>query len=235
MTQADWKGFMAYAASFYNNMGNYVTFGSSKFIPELKPETFKTILVRNPLYREYGERGTLYRYMVKVIYPMIEKEIFAINKPYKILGFPKEGGVTGYFGRNMDREDLKIVKEFMDSEGIDVLNTRAFKSAPKHYQITIGSISHEKTMKNIPYKGMLFDLEYGEFSSYLQEVVKYLRRAVKYSANDHERQMLEKYIEHFKTGDIGMHKESQRDWIKDKGPVVESNIGWIEHYLDPQN
>ena len=47
--------------------------------------------------------------------------------------------------------------------------------------------------------------------------------------------MVEKYIEHFDTGDILAHKDSQRHWVKDLGPVVESNIGWIETYIDPTN
>ena len=47
--------------------------------------------------------------------------------------------------------------------------------------------------------------------------------------------MLDHYIEHYKTGSIESHKESQRKWIKDKGPVVESNMGWIETYIDPTN
>lgn len=47
--------------------------------------------------------------------------------------------------------------------------------------------------------------------------------------------MIKDYISHFKTGDIETHKNSQRWWIKDKKPIIESNLGWIETYIDPEN
>lgn len=47
--------------------------------------------------------------------------------------------------------------------------------------------------------------------------------------------MIEKYIEHYNNGNVETHKDSQRAWIKDQGPVVESNMGWIETYVDPEN
>ena len=47
--------------------------------------------------------------------------------------------------------------------------------------------------------------------------------------------MVQKYIEHVGSGDINDHKDSQRFWIKDKGPVIETNLGWVEAYVDPEN
>lgn len=47
--------------------------------------------------------------------------------------------------------------------------------------------------------------------------------------------MMQYYQQHFQTGDVDLHVESQRMWIRDKSPTVESNIGWIEAYCDPEN
>ena len=64
---------------------------------------------------------------------------------------------------------------------------------------------------------------------------EYLKMAEPFAANKFETGMIEKYIQSFITGSIDDHKDSQRFWIKDKGPTVETNLGWIEHYVDPQN
>lgn len=82
------------------------------------------------------------------VYPQIKDEIFAFDKPYSQLGFPEEGAVTGYFSRNMLKGDLKLVKEFLDQNEIDVLNTRVFMENGR-YVVTVGSIDTSKSKKGI--------------------------------------------------------------------------------------
>jgi len=60
-----------------------------------------------------------------------------------------------------------------------------------------------------------------------------MEQALKYAANENQKNMVAAYIEHFKSGDVDKHKDSQRHWIKDTGPSVETTIGFIETYLDP--
>ena len=85
----------------------------------------------------------------------------------------------------------------------------------------------------IEQNGLKLTLKYGEFAPFLKDLNKYLTEAQKYSANEHQNKMIGEYLDHFKTGDMSKHVESQKHWIKDKGPIIETNIGFIESYLDP--
>jgi hypothetical protein len=81
---------------------------------------------------------------------------------------------------------LKLIKEFLVAQKVDILNTRAFKESGK-YIITVGSIETKNSKKNIEFKGKKFDLEYGEFSEYLKDVNANLLKAREYAKNDFEK------------------------------------------------
>lgn len=123
-------------------MGNYASFGGMKFIPEIDSEHFLKVLKSHPDYTGSTRKAKVYKQLVDETFPEIEREIYAIQKPYKQLGFPHEGGVTAYFGRNMNKTDLGIVRDFLNDQKIDILNTRAFKEDGS-YVVTIGSISNK--------------------------------------------------------------------------------------------
>lgn len=182
--------FKAYAAAFYQYMGNYHSFGAMKFKPNLEENKFRTILMRHPLYVAQTNKGMLYRKVVNEIYPQIKDEMFDTNTPYKQLGYPHDGGTTAYFSQDMDKKDLQLVQEFMKKQNLSLLNTRVFKTADKHFMVTIGSIDNKLSKKNIEFNGSRFDIKYGEFAPYLKEVNMYLKKAMNYTANDHQRRML---------------------------------------------
>mmetsp|Transcript_33012 Transcript_33012/g.50567 ORF Transcript_33012/g.50567 Transcript_33012/m.50567 type:complete len:188 (+) Transcript_33012:298-861(+) len=187
-------------------MSNYHNFGHQKFIPELDKEAFFKILKSNPLY---ANGNAFYKEVLDELYPQVEKEIFDMEKPFTSLNFPSEGGVTGYFSRNMTKEDLALVQEFLDSQKINILNTRVFKQGDK-FVLTVGSISKEGSKQDVDFKGHKFDIVFGEFSEYLKEMNAYLEEAVKYAGNDTQKKMIELYIDHYQTGNVETHKDSQR-------------------------
>ncbi len=167
-------------AGFYGNMSNYHSFGDLKFIPELSQESFRKILFSNPLY---NDTDSYYKEYLDRLYPLVEREIFTIEKPFTQLNYPHEGGVTAYFSPNMGIEDLDLVREFLKDQKIDPLNTRAFKKPDGTFEITIGSIEQE-VREVADFKGHKFRVLRGEFGPYLEELNYYLERAKAYAAND---------------------------------------------------
>jgi dipeptidyl-peptidase-3 len=121
----------------------------------------------------------------------------------------------------------------MDSIALSPYNTRLFKhdDGPV-YEIKIASaLSKEPSFHD--YEGMKIKVCYGDHADIMARVADNIEKAIAYSANNNQAQMLDKYVKHFRGGDINDHKDAQRSWIKDVGPVVETNIGFIESYRDP--
>ncbi|XP_025104635.1 dipeptidyl peptidase 3-like [Pomacea canaliculata] len=248
VTEDEFQAFLVYAAAFYSNMGNYKSFGDTKFIPNMPQEKLE-ILVMNSAAAVADPGG------VQSLWNSIKQKMFSLNDREKELGLG-EKGITTYFSGNCDQRDAEIVQEFMVSKNLSPYNTRLFKTEDKEtglpvYEIRLASVevgggdipgfeekskqilgSHKFSAKDVA-GPVTINVSRGDYSRLLALVVHDLNQALKYAANDHERAMIKEYIKSFQTGSIPAHKEGSRFWIKNKGPIVETYIGFIESYRDP--
>jgi dipeptidyl-peptidase-3 len=76
-------------------------------------------------------------------------------------------------------------------------------------------------------------LVYGDHSKEMHIIAGYHKKAAENAANDNQKNMHLAYAKSFEEGSLKAYKHSQRYWIRDKGPMVESNIGFVETYRDP--
>lgn len=201
--------FLNYFANVLGNLSNYTSFGDTKFVPRLAKELFASMCNFLGMHLD-----------IETVY-----DVNTTRLDY----YPD--GVTCYTTPNMTKEEVAQLNQFMVDNQIEFWNTRLSKEG-NGYIIHIASVNE----RLVPY-GMIGDkqvfLQYGDYSDELRNVVECLQHALNYVANDNQRRMLECYIRHFTTGNIEDHKESQMHWVRDKGPSVETNLGFIENYRDP--
>lgn len=198
-----------YIGSFFQNCGNYLSFGDVKFIPEIPKEKFLKFIQLSEAEKKYANQFNL-------IWINIEKALYEVNPPFWEIGLPDENGLSPYYSTNITRQNTDLIKDFLKQQGISQLNTRIIKLNEKEYEVRIASVN--VSIKKFVYlNDISIALVYGDFSSFLNQVSLNLEKTLPFVSNEHQKLMITSYIKHFETGDIEIHKESQRHWIADQG------------------
>lgn len=213
-----------YAASFYSHMGNYSSFGDAKFLPRISPEKFALCVRAAAGLDPEGDPRLL------ELYDHVARKIYSINPDERQLGL-EGNGTSAYYSENITKAEVDLVGAYMVEKIISPYNTRVVKDEYGRLIILTASIAPSESMEG--YRGKEIVIRGGDYSEILVEVVRALEKAALYAANDEQRLMIADYIKHFMSGNIDDHKNSMRHWVKDKGPVVETNLGFIESYRDP--
>ncbi|CAK7230471.1 hypothetical protein SBRCBS47491_007596 [Sporothrix bragantina] len=238
--EAHLTAFLQYAAQFLGNCGNYKSFGDSKFLPRAPESAFAALASTSPEAEKY--------------YKATNGAIFSSDKPGLLhLGYTDEGHLTTYYPDSPDitKDEIAGVAKWMEKKGMLPENTRLRKqkgsnvfelliasgqTAPPVNGRDVGSEQTEFSLdesESAALKGATIRIVYGDYATEMAEVAKNIAQAAVHADNETETKMHEAYAKSFSEGSLLAFKDSQRYWIRDKGPMVETNIGFIETYRDP--
>eukprot|EP00127_Corallochytrium_limacisporum_P006011 Clim_evm88s215 gene=Clim_evmTU88s215 len=227
LTEDESNAIYTYAAAFYCNMGNYKFVGSTKFIPKLSSEKFEAVVKKSSACKADEK-------YVGALWDDIKEAMYSLDPRRQQLGLGVSNGLTTYWSSNCEKDDAVFVQDFLDTKEIPAYNTRCFKEGDA-YHILIASA--EKTelpcTREFEHKGKKFYVKTGDYGPLLARVCENLTKAKDHAANETEARMLEKYIESFTTGSLDAHKDASRSWVTNKGPIVETYMGFWLQYRDP--
>lgn len=155
-----------------------------------------------------------------------------------------KGHLSNYYPDSPDitTAEIAYTAEFLKDKQLLPENTRMRKTSSGDFEVLIASAVTNPKVRDIKehqftldgsLKGKTLKLVFGDHSAEMAKIAENLAQAEKYAANKDEASMMQEYTKSFHDGSMQAHKDSQRFWIRDKGPMVECNIGFIETYRDP--
>ncbi len=242
--------FLAYAANFLSNIGNYFVClctlesrctwvltvcqgsGDQKFVPKIDARTVaKLATVSNRAMELYNE---------------IREPLFSI--PPFSLGFPSDLSQSAYYlgTSKMAEEEITYVSMVMEQHSILPENTRIRKveieTGSTVFEILQASVESDGRCQELPVEESSFPakskptvirLVKGDHSTELSQICSSLSSALKYAASPRQETFISQYIQSFSTGDLEAYRDSQRTWVTDLTPRIENIFGFVEPYRDP--
>ena len=223
-----------YAAMFLGNCGNYKGFGDSKFIPRIEEEDLQKMCGVNK------ECKGLFEQCMKT-----GGGVYETKDPRGMhLGYPEQGHTSAYYpeSEGITKDEIEMVSTALAEKELLVENTRLRKRKDGEFELLIASAEKNPKKEDrdlgatdtIELKGgKKLNLVFGDYADAMAGITREMKLAEKEALNETEAKMMSEYAKSFGSGSIEAFKESQRWWIKDKKPMVETDIGFVETYRDP--
>jgi dipeptidyl-peptidase III len=169
----------------------------------------------------------------KIIDPLL------LEHPAK-LGFSNDTCQSNYYPGDVaiTESEISMVEKVMEEHNIEPENTRILKivdGGGLRYHVLQASVEKLENPQalHLQQEQSSIYLERGDHSSELSKICNELVSAIKYAANDTQANLMEEYIKSFRTGSLQAYRRSQKTWVKDNSPRVESIFGFVEPYRDP--
>jgi dipeptidyl-peptidase-3 len=163
------------------------------------------------------------------------------------LGYTDGGHMSTYYpdSPSITKDEITAIGDLMEQKGLPLENTRLKKLPSGDFELLIASgisspPSRDRDLGDVDLfeldgklQGKKLRLVFGDHVEEMAKIAHSLKQAGLNAANDNQKRMLDAYALSFGAGSIESFKESQRIWVKDQKPALETNIGFVETYRDP--
>lgn len=205
----DWKNFMVYAKNVWFSNGIHHHYGNDKFNPDFSQEYFKSLL------KDVGAKMS-----DDVLKIMFDKSIDAKKINFDPAKGLVKGSAVNFYDPDITEKDVDDFYGKMsakkDDEPISYgLNSKLVRNAD-------GSLS-EKVWKSG-----------GMYGAAIDEIIKWLEKAVTVAENQAQGDALKLLIEYYKTGSLKKWDEYNIAWVKATEGDVDYINSFIEVYQDPK-
>lgn len=197
--------------------------GNQKFVPAILPADLEKISHISA--------------QAKQLYKGFDRTIF--RKPPYNLGFPSDFAQSAYYlsDQQLNYDELDKISKILGDNGIHPENTRLRnKSSNDKTMFEVLQASAEEDDKAqilFSSEDLQVTLQRGDHAVELKRICRCLDEARKYATSSLQKQTISKLTQSFKTGDMETYRDSQRTWVKDRSPAVETILGFVEPYRDP--
>ncbi|KAK4184648.1 peptidase family M49-domain-containing protein [Podospora australis] len=132
--------------------------------------------------------------------------------------YPSDVAYSNYYPRDrITWDELFLVSKFTESQNIGPENTRVFKWKDHQGKTYYDVFQASSVTGCIARSGDIDGLGQGAV----------------YVSNEKQAKIIDSYIASFLTGNLGAFEGSQKVWVTDKSPRVETIFGFVEPYWDP--
>jgi len=209
-TDPQWKNFMVYTKRVWFSNGIHHHYSTDKFIPEFTADYFTSLIKESE-----GVDDEMIAFLQPIIFdPTVDaKKVsqdatkdLVTNSAVNFYEGVTQEEVENYYKSIMDEDDPTPI-----SYG---LNSRVVKKN--------GKVMEEVASLN------------GLYGPAIEKIIYWLEKAAGVAENDQQRQVIEKLIEYYRTGDLKTFDEYNIQWVNDVESRVDFVNGFIEVYSDPK-
>jgi dipeptidyl-peptidase-3 len=213
-----WEKFMLYTKRVWFSNGIHHHYATDKFIPEFSTEYFEMLVKESegvdfPLAEGQSLDDLLASLNPILFDPTVDAKKISQDPTKDLVVHSAVNFYEGVTQKEVEDYYMSIRVEDDPTPIWYGLNSRVVKKD--------GKVVEEVASSN------------GLYGPAIQKIVYWLEKAAGVAENDQQRQVIEKLVEYYKTGDLEKFDEYNILWVNDTESMVDFINGFIEQYQDP--